>query len=469
MLTQKQNERITQVGPGTPMGELMRRYWHPIAASIELTKNPTKTIRLLGEDLVLYKDRSGTLGLIGASCPHRRVNLLFGIPEDEGLRCPYHGWMFDETGQCIEMPAEASDSTFPTRVSTTAYPVEELGGAIFAYLGPQPAPLLPRYYPFVETGVTRTIGWAIVDCNWLQVMENSLDPMHGEFLHRYFSNYVMERQGLIKDRGNVFGTKSWEPLDDAPDHWRKGAKIRHHAKAGFSQFEHGILKHRLLEGEDPENSPSWQIGHPVVFPNLEHGSGGHHFQIRVPMDDTHTYYMWYGSHVPQDGEPVDQPSDEVPAYRVPMPGVDADGLPIWSQLDNNSGQDNFAWTSQGPVTQRWQERLGQSDVGIIMYRRLLLEQMKIVEDGGEPMNTFRDPKSNVSVPLPFDGMEDERGAKTPTDEDVYGYGRRRSAHVSTGQAGKYNPLFIERAQKAGIAVPGEYEPFAITVTQVSPG
>ena len=144
MLSIEENERLTRVGPGTPMGDLMRRYWHPVAASIELKENPTRAVRLLGEDLVLYKDRSGILRLIQESCPHRRVNMLYGIPEQHGLRCPYHGWLFDETGSCLEMPAEAPDSTFKDRVQALSYPVEELGGLIFAYLGPQPVPLLPR-------------------------------------------------------------------------------------------------------------------------------------------------------------------------------------------------------------------------------------------------------------------------------------------------------------------------------------
>ncbi len=467
MLTVEQNDRITRVGPGTPMGELMRRYWQPIAAAGELVKNPTKAVRLLGEDLVLYRDRSGTIGLIEASCAHRRVNLLFGIPEDEGLRCPYHGWLYNETGQCIETPAEAEDSTFATRVKLKAYPVEELGGLIFAYMGPEPRPLLPRYYPFVEPGMTRSIGWAVVPCNWLQIMENSLDPMHGEFLHRYFSNYVLERLGILRDRGNVWGTQRFEANPDAGSYWRKGAKIRHHAKAGFTAFEHGILKHRLLDGEDADSSPSWNIGHPVVFPNLEHGSGGHHFQIRVPMDDTHTYYLWYGAHFPDEGEPVDQAGDEIPYYRVPLPQVDADGLPIWGQLDNNSGQDNFAWVSQGPLTRRYLERLGQSDVGVIMYRRMLLEQMKLVEDGGEPMNTFRDPAANEMIMLPFDGQDEGVNQAVSTD-DVYGYGRRVEA-LSSGQAGKFNSLFLERAARKGFTPPPEYEPGVTPVTEISPG
>ena len=122
MLTKEQNQMLTEVGPGTPMGELMRRYWQPIAALSQLKENPTKAVRLLGEDLVLFRDRSGTLGLIQESCPHRRVNLLYGIPEEHGLRCPYHGWLFDETGQCLEMPAEAPDSTFKDRVTAKSYP-----------------------------------------------------------------------------------------------------------------------------------------------------------------------------------------------------------------------------------------------------------------------------------------------------------------------------------------------------------
>ena len=130
MLTPEQNDRITLVGPGTPMGELMRRYWQPIAGVSELNENPTKAIRLLGEDLVLYKDESGTFGLIDASCAHRRVNMLWGIPEPKGLRCSYHGWLYDETGQCLEMPAEPADSTFPSRVQLKAYPVETLGGLV---------------------------------------------------------------------------------------------------------------------------------------------------------------------------------------------------------------------------------------------------------------------------------------------------------------------------------------------------
>ncbi|GMA65209.1 Rieske 2Fe-2S domain-containing protein [Alicyclobacillus fastidiosus] len=140
MLNQERNTMLTSVGPGTPMGNLFRRYWLPIAAASELEGEWTKKVRLLGEDLVLYRDRSGKLGLIGERCAHRGVSMTCGIPEENGLRCPYHGWLYDATGQCLEQPNEPSTSTFKDKVKLPAYEVEELGGLIFAYLGPKPAP-----------------------------------------------------------------------------------------------------------------------------------------------------------------------------------------------------------------------------------------------------------------------------------------------------------------------------------------
>ena len=143
MLSTQENAELTQVGPGTPMGDLMRRYWHPIAATAELDERPTKAVRLMGEDLVLYRDKSGTLGLIERACPHRRVDLSYGIPEEHGLRCMYHGWMMDETGQCIEQPFEETvhpDGRFKEKVKIAGYPVQEMAGLVFAYMGPQPTP-----------------------------------------------------------------------------------------------------------------------------------------------------------------------------------------------------------------------------------------------------------------------------------------------------------------------------------------
>ncbi|MCH8974533.1 MAG: Rieske 2Fe-2S domain-containing protein, partial [Chloroflexi bacterium] len=404
-------------------------------------------------------DRSGTLGLIEASCAHRRVHLLYGIPEERGLRCPYHGWLYDETGQCLEMPAEAPESTFPSRVRLKAYPVEELGGLVFAYLGPAPVPLVPRWGPFVNEGV-RDIGWAIVGCNWLQVQENSLDPMHGEFLHNYFANYVLERQGLLEDRGSIEHGKSYKAAPGLKDNWRGAATMRHHTKVSFSKFEHGILKHRLYADETEENSPGWNIGHPILIPNYEHGTGGGGFQIRVPIDDTHTYYVYYNIRSAHPGEDAHQKPEDIPVYRTPMPGVDENGIPLWDLFDNNSGQDHMAWQSQGPRTQRWLEHLGQSDVGIIMFRRLLNEQMDIVEDGGDPMNVFRDPAKNQRIALPFDHQD-----HAPEDPAA----AARKAKVTTGSSGKYSIIGRARAERAGAPLPPPTPPIARTIPENSPG
>ena len=467
MLTQEQNERITQVGPGTPMGELMRRYWQPIAAYAELSANPTKAIRLLGEDLVLFKDRSGTLGLIEASCAHRRVHLLYGIPEDNGLRCPYHGWLYDSTGQCLEMPAEAPESTFPSRVQLKAYPVEELGGLVFAYLGPSPAPLVPRWGPFTKTGVRRTIGWAVVKCNWLQIMENSLDPVHNEYMHSYFCNYVMERLGVLTDRGELKpGGRPFEAGPGADDYWGRGQPIIHHTKVGFTAFEHGILKHRLMAHETEENSLGWKVGHPILIPNFEQG-GADHFQIRVPMDDTNTYYIWYRYHTPPDGEAVDEAPEDIPVFRVPMPGLDENSQPIWSLLDNNSGQDNTGWTSQGPVTQRWLERLGQSDVGIIMYRRMLNEQMSIVEDGGEPMNVFHELPEGGHIPVPLEELDPDYDRRPRYSGGGSPKGPRRI--LGRGNTVKYDPIKLQMAKEAGQPLPPPPPPIAQDISSVAPG
>ena len=426
MLTIEQNERLTQVGPGTPMGELLRRYWFPIAATAELQKNPTKAVRLLGENLVLYRDRSGVYGLVESACAHRRFNLLYGIPEEHGLRCAYHGWLYDENGQCHEMPAEAPDSTFASRVQIVSYPVEQLRGMIFAYMGPSPAPLVPRWDLFVNENVERDVGFSEVPCNWLQIMENSLDPVHVEWLHNYWSNYVLQRLGT---------------LDDSDNFWRTRANVRPHVKIGFDVFEHGIVKRRVLEGDDEDN-PNWRIGHPVLFPNILRSGTGGTLQIRVPIDDHNTMYYYYNTHrVPSGTTAPLQADEEIPYYRIPLPGADVEGIPVWSLLDHNAGQDNVAWMSQGPVSERQKEKLGESDRGLIVYRRLLHEQLKIVADGGDPMNTFRDPAKNQCVVTPFEAMEG--------DFFTRGGAPGREGAISTGNSGKYSPVNRERAKKAG--------------------
>jgi 5,5'-dehydrodivanillate O-demethylase len=379
MLTTEENQQLTQVGPGTPMGNLLRRYWHPLGAASEMNERWTKRIRLLGEDLVLFKDRSGRFGLIAEQCPHRRASFAYGIPQEDGIRCPYHGWKFDRAGACIEQPNEPDGSTFKDKVSTAAYPVETLGGLLWAYLGPLPAPLVPRLDGLVVEGAIRMVGSAVVNCNWLQIMENSVDPVHTQWLHGKLYEFVQEKNGV------------------------KVAISKHHVKIAFDETEYGIVKRRLLEGQT-EDTDDWRVGHPVVFPlTLAVGSGGglwqqYVFQFRVPMDDTHTMHLWYHAYMPPAHAEVPQRLlAEVAHYDVPIKDKNGEYM-----LDFIHVQDIMAWETQGPVADRSRESLAWSDQGVTLYRKMLRREMKRAEAGEDPLNVVRDPAKNRTIVLPLE-------------------------------------------------------------------
>ena len=187
MLSAEQNELMTRTGPATGAGALMRRYWQPAALADELAGNrPVRPVRLLGEDLVLFRDEAGRHGLIGRACPHRGTDLAFGRLEDGGLRCAFHGWLFDVAGRCLETPAEPDGSPLCRNVRQTAYPVVERSGILFAYLGPGEPPAFPRFDCF-EAPATHTFAFkGLIECNWLQSLEVGIDPVHTSFLHRFF-------------------------------------------------------------------------------------------------------------------------------------------------------------------------------------------------------------------------------------------------------------------------------------------
>ncbi len=392
MLTQEQNDRLTRVGPGTPMGELMRRYWHPIAGGSEVgEENPTKEVRLLGEDLVLFRSTTGVLGLIEPSCPHRKANLSYGVPEPEGIRCAYHGWLFDQAGNCVDQPSEPAGSRFKDKVKIKAYPVEELGGLVFAYLGPSPAPLLPRYEILVRPGIRS--AWSVaLPCNWLQCHENSMDPLHFQWLHRYWGGWKLNPLFTPDER------KYWDE--------RVGSRGADHRKLGFEATDCGVIKRRLV-GDETEEDDHWRMGHPIFFPNILWVGGN--LQFRVPVDDTNTLHMMLDWRALGTDE---ETNDEVPFLQVPflndegkielrynVPGAD----PI---VMGAIAQDQTAWVIEGPIMDRTTERLGVSDVGIIMFRRMLEDQMRVVELGeSDPMNTYRDPAVSTIIRAPCERFE----------------------------------------------------------------
>jgi len=376
MLTAEENERLTATAAGTLVGDLLRRYWHPIAGVSQLDEEPVLPIRLLGEDLVLYRDRGGEMGLLGAACPHRKVSLAYGIPEQHGLRCCYHGWLFDCTGQCLEQPAEPPESTFKDKVQHLAYPVQELGGLVWAYLGPDPAPLLPRYDVFVWQDAWRDVGVVDLPCNWVQCMENSLDLTHVDWLHGRYYTYARERKGL----------PPW------PMHERRseGKRI---TRMGFDVTERGILSRRMVEG-DTEDAWEWQHGsNPVLFPCMVRAGGRGSMQMRIPIDDTHTRLYFYSCYRPDDGRPV-PPQASVPIYEVPL--YEPNGR---FQIDWINAQDNMSWTMQGPIMDRVTERLGTSDKGITVYRKLIMDEAEKARRGEDPLGLIRDPARNVCIEL----------------------------------------------------------------------
>lgn len=383
MLKPEENERLTRVGPGTPMGELLRRYWHPIAVTGELAANPVKPVRILGENLTLYRDRSGGIGLIGQRCAHRLVDLRCGIPTENGLKCPYHGWAYDATGQCTDQPAETPGSTFYEKIKLNSYPVRELGGLIWTYLGPEPAPLLPRWFPFVAENAFRQVGTTTIPCNWLQCQENSMDSVHTEYLHGQLWEYVQERKGEA------------DPVKQG----EIKRFLRHHQEVRFEPFEYGFRKYRLVEG-DAESANGWTIGNPLIFPYmvLIGSPGRYELQIRVPVDDVTTWHLSYQVFLP--GEWYDVPiQSSVPCFDVPI-----EELP-----DYVLGQDILAWPLQGDIVDRSQEHLGESDRGIIMLRRLLMDQIDVALSGRDPMNVFRDPAANDCIQLPIPDYVGPRG------------------------------------------------------------
>jgi 5,5'-dehydrodivanillate O-demethylase len=328
---------------------------------------------------VLFRSAAGKLGLIEPSCPHRKANLSYGVPEPEGIRCAYHGWLFDENGRCIDQPSEPAGSKFKDKVRLKSYPVQELGGVVFAYLGPQPAPLLPRWDVLAWEGYKEV--WSVMlPCNWLQCQENSLDPLHFQWLHRYWGGWSIARMKPAEEREKFFSSVA--------------ARGENHRKIGFEITDYGVIKRRLV-GEENEDDEHWRLGHPILFPNILRV--GHGLEIRVPVDDTHTLHLVTNYRQYKPGEP---PQTVVPYEERPL--YDEKGRLV---RDYVPAQDAVAWVIQGPISDRTTEHLGVTDVGVIMFRKMLQQQADIVAQGGEPMNVHRNPDDNEIILLPCEYYE----------------------------------------------------------------
>jgi 5,5'-dehydrodivanillate O-demethylase oxygenase subunit len=361
MLSHEENELLTRVGPGTPTGDLLRRYWHPIAVAKELTaEHPTKFVRVLGEDLVIFRATNGRLGLIDDRCAHRGASLSYGRVEERGIACAYHGWLYDLEGNCLECPAEPDGSNFHRTVKQKAYVVQEYLNLVWAYMGPAPAPVMTPYDTLFRRDGHRTIVvHPQLDCNWLQAMENSVDPAHLQILHQEFYGRGL-RQPVNTTRGFT---------DD----------VTH---VEFYLTEHGIMKQRTYANGITDE-------HPLLFPTILRQ--GPSTQIRTPVDDEHTLHIHVLFIPTDDGrEPVDAfdpPVKYTEPYKEPANKLHPAAR---FTLKHIIPQDHMAWETQGPIADRTRERLATSDRGVTMLRELLQRELAKVARGEDPIGVCRD-------------------------------------------------------------------------------
>jgi nitrite reductase/ring-hydroxylating ferredoxin subunit len=359
---------LTEVGRGTPMGELLRRYWHPVGRCEDACGTPRR-VRVLGEDLVLFRDHQGRAGLLHERCAHRGASLYYGRTEPQGLRCCYHGWLFDAQGHCLDQPCEPNNDHC-ARVRQPWYPVQERYGLIFAYLGPADRqPLLPRHEllenlrdgEFIEADDNSigSGGPALVPCNWLQHYENVVDPYHVPILHGSFSGpQFVAQMGLMPE-------------------------------VDFEYFELGIRSTQLRRLPDGRTHrrvteamvPTLRV---VASPRVEEYGPCHLIGWVLPIDDTH-FRIYSAGRVREPGA--------LTRIRSRMNGK------LWTELSDAEHQqfpgDYEAQVSQGPISIHSEENLSTTDRGIAMLRRYLLRQVNAVRNGEDPAGVQFEPGSET--------------------------------------------------------------------------
>ncbi len=402
MLSREENERICRVGPGTPMGELLRRYWHPVGFAKDVKpRGQPQAVKILGEELVLFRDEDGRPGLLGRRCPHRLTSLAYGRVEDGGIRCPFHGWLFDVEGRCLQQPAEPEGSNFKDKVRQTAYPCRDLGGLVFAYMGPpEKMPLLPNFETLVREDGTRATDSYSAGGNFLQHVEGAIDTAHLSYLH----------------------ATSWSKIK---------SKLFAMPKP---RMEHRVTEYGLWQKSLVPNLTQFDKVHgsmmvlytyffmPAGFLRVnEHQPGSGLIQKYqswyVPNDDAHTtrYLVGFSPRWP-DGRPY-----EWPDVTAEAPGAHNDYFRDYERTDTISGigvdkhrtpmtpnmsyipQDMMANEEQGPIVDRALEHLGAHDGVVTSMRKLYFQAMDEVASGRDPKFIIRDAAANQIVHIR--GME----------------------------------------------------------------
>ena len=390
MLSREDNELLTRVGPNTPMGELLRRFWTPALLSEELPRPDCDPInlRLLGEDLVCFRDSNGEIGFLDSFCPHRRANLFFGRNEESGLRCVYHGWKFDVAGNCVDMPSEPDDTNFKNKIKITSYPSVERGGVIYIYMGPsvlkpQPPELEWAYLPKKQRTATKRLQ----QNNWLQAVEGGIDSSHISFLHSRTNNQANNKKSPIprnkyhaQDRHPVFQI---EEMD-------YGLRIAARRNAGPKKFYWRITQYLY---------PYYTMIPPVGDFDTSKGQpyAGHAW---VPIDDENTWTWSFGASPERE---YTKDERKFSGGKDGMWGpIDQNYFPLQNR-DNNylidrevqrtrsftgingiPNQDAAVQESMGSIVDRSKEKLGTSDAAIIAFRKSLIKLTKEVAEGKEP-------------------------------------------------------------------------------------
>jgi phthalate 4,5-dioxygenase oxygenase subunit len=387
MLSPEDNEILTRVGPGTPMGDLIRRFWMPALLEEELAGPdgaPVK-LRLLGEDLVAFKDTDGRIGILDAYCPHRRVQLYYGRNEECGLRCVYHGWKFDVDGVCTDMPSEPDETNFSAKVSLTAYPVLARGGVVWVYMGPKEnIPEPPEFEWSRLAPMQRVAAKRLQKCNWAQATEGGVDSAHISYLHSKIDpdhpvNAGLPGGGQSGDRHPVFEVK------ETNYGLLIGARREREDKYWWRITQFLVPFYQMIPG--PIRSEDMKSPH----------YGGHAW---VPIDDENTWTWSFGASPDYEYTPA-QRQNFGPEGNYWGP-VDAEYNPVQNDANdygldrkvqragNYTGiagipnQDAAVQESMGPIVDRSKERLGQSDTAIIQFRKLLLRLAAELKAGKEP-------------------------------------------------------------------------------------
>jgi len=352
MLSAEENRLLTSVGPGTPMGEMLRRYWHPVGCSELVTSKPRR-ITVLGEELMLYRGASGTPVLMQLRCAHRSLALDHGRVEGDSIRCPYHGWLYAKNGQCLEQPAEPEGSGFKDKVRLASYAVQEFSGLVFGYLGPAPAPVLPLYDVLRMDDGAKGIQVRNVNANWLNHVENIVDISHLAWLHGHsFPAYGAKKVTYRWDRQD-YGLDNVMLVDGARD---DETHISCYAFPTVNRFN------------VPPVTPGGEQVRSLLY--------------RVPVDDASTL-LYFIRFTPGEKRmlPVSLREDKLGQYKR----LDSD----WWGIDN-SDQDRMAIEQQGVIADRANEHLGASDGGIITMRRMMRDSLAAVAAGGDPLCIIRD-------------------------------------------------------------------------------